>query len=70
MVVRRSYIRRELVSYHSFIFLSFPTWNIGPRAPFVVSVFTHTIRHTVGLFWKSDQLIADLYLYRTTQHNM
>jgi hypothetical protein len=32
---------------HSFIFLSFPTWNIGPLSGFLDH--THTIGHTVGL---------------------
>jgi hypothetical protein len=35
------------------------------RAPFGVSVITHTIRHTVGLLWTNDQPVTE-----TTQHNI
>jgi hypothetical protein len=31
------------------------------------SVFlNHTLRHTVGLLWTSDQPVGDVYLHRTT----
>jgi hypothetical protein len=50
---------------HSFSFCS----QLEHRAPFGVSVTIHTIRHTVGLLWTSDQPVAEtLYLHRTTQH--
>jgi hypothetical protein len=39
------------------------------RAPFGVSVISHTIRHTVGLLWKSDQPVAEACAY-TGQHNV
>jgi hypothetical protein len=39
------------------------------RARFGVSVITHTIRHTVGLLWPSDQPVAEAYTY-TGQHNI
>jgi hypothetical protein len=39
------------------------------RAPFGVSVITHTIRHTVGLLWTSDQPVAEASTY-TGQHNI
>jgi hypothetical protein len=51
---------------HSFIFLSFPTWNTGPL--FGVSVITHT-RHMVGLLWTSDQPVTEISTY-TGQHNI
>jgi hypothetical protein len=38
------------------------------RAPFGVSVITHT-RHTVGLLWTSDQPVAETSTY-TGQHNI
>jgi hypothetical protein len=40
------------------------------RAPFGVSVISHTIRHTVGLLWTSDQPVAEasLCLHRTTTY--
>jgi hypothetical protein len=31
--------------------------------PFGVSVITHTIRHTVGLLWTSDQPVAETSTY-------
>jgi hypothetical protein len=39
------------------------------RAPFRVSVITHTLRHMVGLLWTSDQPIAEASTY-TEQHNI
>jgi hypothetical protein len=38
------------------------------RAPFGVSVITHT-RHAVGLLWTSDQPVAEASTY-TGQHNI
>jgi hypothetical protein len=38
-----------------------PNWNIGLL--FGVSVITHTIRHTVGLLWTSDQPVAEASTY-------
>jgi hypothetical protein len=47
-----------LVIIHSFI--HFPVVpNLEHRAPLEVSVITHTIRHTVGLLWTSDQPVAE-----------
>jgi hypothetical protein len=43
--------------------------NLENRAPFGVSVITHTIRHTVGLLWTSDQPVAETSTY-TAQHNI
>jgi hypothetical protein len=43
--------------------------NLGHRAPFGVFVITHTIRHTVGLLWTSDQLVAETSTY-TGQHKI
>jgi hypothetical protein len=42
---------------NSFISFSFFP-NLEHRAPFVVSVITHILRHTVGLLWTSDQPVA------------
>jgi hypothetical protein len=39
------------------------------RAPFGVSVITHTIRHTLGLLWTSDQPVVEASTY-TGQHNI
>jgi hypothetical protein len=39
------------------------------RAPFGVSVITHTIRHTVRILWTSDQPVAETSTY-TGQHNI
>jgi hypothetical protein len=43
--------------------------QLEQRAPFGVSVITHTIRHTVGLLWTSDQPVAETSTY-TGQHNI
>jgi hypothetical protein len=43
--------------------------NLEHKAPFRVSVITHTIRHTIGLLWTSDQPVAETSTY-TGQHNM
>jgi hypothetical protein len=43
--------------------------NLEHRAPFGVSVITHTIRHAVGLLWTSDQPVAEAAAY-TGQHNI
>jgi hypothetical protein len=43
--------------------------NLEHRAPFGVSVITHTIRHTVGLLWTSYQPFAEVSTY-TGQHNV
>jgi hypothetical protein len=51
-------------------FIHFPVGSqLEHRAPFGVSVITHTIRHTVGLLWTSDQLVAEASTY-TGQHNI
>jgi hypothetical protein len=48
-------------SYIQFnIFLLFPTWNIGPLSGFL---WSHTIRHTVGLLWTSDQPVSETSTY-------
>jgi hypothetical protein len=42
------------------IFIHFPfVPNLEHRAPFGVYVITHTLRHTVGLLWTSDQPVAE-----------
>jgi hypothetical protein len=44
-------------------FIHFPVgFQLEHRSPFRVSVITHALRHTVGLLWKSDQPVADLYI--------
>jgi hypothetical protein len=43
--------------------------QLEKRAPFGVSVITHTIRHTVGLLWTSDQHVSEASTY-TGQHNI
>jgi hypothetical protein len=49
-------------------FIHFPLGSqLEHRAPFGVSVITHTIRHTVGLLWTSDQPVAEASTY-TGQH--
>jgi hypothetical protein len=53
---------------HSFIHFPFVP-NLEHRAPFGVSVIIHTLRHTVGLLWTSDQLVAETSTY-IGQHNM
>jgi hypothetical protein len=53
----------NLYSVLSFI-IRFPVGSqLEHRAPFGVSVITHTIRHTVGLLWTSDQPVADIELF-------
>jgi hypothetical protein len=52
---------------HSFIFLSFPTWYIGPLLGFLWSHIY--LRHTVGLLWMSDQPVAETCTF-TGQHNV
>jgi hypothetical protein len=52
---------------YSFIHVPFVP-NLKHRAPFGVSVITHT-RHTVGRLWMSDQPIAETSTY-TGQHNI
>jgi hypothetical protein len=53
---------------HSFI--HFPVGSqLGHRTAVGVSVNTHTIRHTVGLLWTSDQPVAEASNY-TGQHNI
>jgi hypothetical protein len=42
--------------------------QLEQRAPFGVSVIRHTISHTVGLFWKSDQPVAETSTY--TEHSI
>jgi hypothetical protein len=43
-------------------FIHFPVGSqLEHRAPFGVSVITHTIRHTVGLLWTSDQPVAEAW---------
>jgi hypothetical protein len=51
-------------------FIHFPVGSqLEHRAPFGVSVITHTIRHMVGLLWTSDQPVAEASTY-TGQHNI
>jgi hypothetical protein len=54
-------------------FLSLVHFPLGSqlehRAPFGVSVITHTVRHTVGLLWTSDQPVTEASTY-TGQHNI
>jgi hypothetical protein len=51
-------------------FIHFPVGSqLEHRAPFGVSVITHTIRHTVGLLWTSDQPVAEASTY-IGQHNI
>jgi hypothetical protein len=59
----------ELNFIHSLIHFPFVP-NLEHRAPFGVSVITHTIRHTVGLIWTSDQPVAETLPTQdnTTQH--
>jgi hypothetical protein len=60
------------MEYHLFIhsFIHFPLgFQLEHRAPFEVSVITHTIRHTVGLLLTSDQPVAEASTY-TGQHNL
>jgi hypothetical protein len=46
-----------------YLFINFPfVPNLEHRAPFGVSMITHT-RHTVGLLWTSDQLVAEACTY-------
>jgi hypothetical protein len=53
---------------HSFI--HFPVGSqLEHRAPFGVSVITHTIKHAVGLLCTSDQPVAETSTY-TGQHNI
>jgi hypothetical protein len=48
---------------HSFI-IHLPLGSqLEHRAPFGVSMNTHTIRHTVGLLWMSDQPVAETSTY-------
>jgi hypothetical protein len=51
---------------YSFMFLSFPTWNIGPLSGFLLS---HIQRYMVRLLWTSDQPVAETSTY-TGQHNI
>jgi hypothetical protein len=51
---------------HSFTGAYSPGWSFG--LPFGVS-WSHTYRHTVGLFWTSDQPVAETSTY-TGQHNI
>jgi hypothetical protein len=55
-------------SVHSFIHFRVGS-QLEHRAPFRVSVITHTIRHTVGLLWMSDHPVAEASTY-TGQHNI
>jgi hypothetical protein len=56
---------------HSFIHLFTgaysPGWTFS--LPFRGFLITHRIRHTVGLFWTSDQPVAEASTY-TGQHNI
>jgi hypothetical protein len=53
----------EIISVYSenhHFFIHFPLGSqLEHRAPFGVSVITHTIRHTAGLLWTSDQPVAE-----------
>jgi hypothetical protein len=45
-------------------FINFPVGSqLEHRAPFAVSVISHTFRHTVGLFWTRDQPVAETSTY-------
>jgi hypothetical protein len=51
-------------------FIHFPVGSqLEYKAPFGVSVITHTIRHTVGLPWTIDQPVAEAFTY-AGQHNI
>jgi hypothetical protein len=58
-------IKSCFLHIHPLILLFVP--NLEHRAPFGVYVITHTIRHTVGLLWTSDQPVAEA---STGQHNI
>jgi hypothetical protein len=52
------------------VFIHFPVVpNLQHRAPFGVSVITHTIRHAVGRLWTSDQPVSEVSTY-TGKHNI
>jgi hypothetical protein len=53
---------------YSFIYFTVVP-NLEHRAPFGVSVITHTVRHTVGPLWTSDQPVAEASTY-TGQHKI
>jgi hypothetical protein len=61
-----------VVLIHSFMHLFIPLhvgFRLEHRAPYGVTVITHTIIHTVELLWTSDQPVAEASTY-TGQHNI
>jgi hypothetical protein len=67
-VVNKEMERGSSAVFKICIFIHFPVVpKFDHRAPFGVSVITHT-RHTVGLLWTSDQPVAETSTY--TQHNI
>jgi hypothetical protein len=49
-------------------FIHFPVGSqLEHRAPFAVSVISHTFRHTVGLLWTRDQPVAETSTYTGQQ---
>jgi hypothetical protein len=60
-----SVISYEHIWFLSLIFL----FSLENRAPFGVSVIAHTIRHTAGLLWTSDQPVAETSTH-TGQHKI
>jgi hypothetical protein len=64
LIINHSYLR---FIHNSF---TFPVHSqLEHRTPFGISVITHTIRHTVGLLWTSEQPVAETSTY-TRQHNI
>jgi hypothetical protein len=57
-----------IIIHSSFIHLPLGS-QLEHRALFGVSVITHTIRHTVGLLWTSDQPVIEASTH-TGQHNI
>jgi hypothetical protein len=72
MLITIFHLQKCLTDLHEIWFgvIHFPASSqLEHRAPFGVSVVTHTIRHTVGLLWTSDKPIAEASTY-TGQHNI
>jgi hypothetical protein len=68
-VIRLQYLS-FLTSYNDAFIDSFSCHSqLEHRAPFEVSVITHTIRQMVGLLWTSDHPVAETSTY-TGQHNI
>jgi hypothetical protein len=65
-----AYIKESSGMFAVSFVIHFPVGSrLKHRAPFGVSVITHTIRHTVRLLWTSDQPVAETSTY-TGQHNI